>query len=247
MILDCPSCATRFTVHDDAFAAGPRRVRCVKCQHVWLVGDAVPTADATPAVEGSFADVLADIPDDADITIEANVPPAGMTHKILYLLAQLKITPRQAQMISLLLLVAILVLGIFGRHTLAGRSPFLARAFAMLGIQHESAANQFEIQLSRAEKCLLNGRDMLCIEGKVTHNGQEPLEVPPIRITALNIDGKIFTDADGKAILIWTVTPEKGKLLPGETRPFSLTVPYPEQAITDFDYGFTDDEHVPTH
>jgi predicted Zn finger-like uncharacterized protein len=247
MILDCSSCATRFTVHDDVFAAGPRRVRCVKCQHVWLVGDAVPIADTIPAVEASFAEVLADVPDDNVVVIEANAPSEGKIQKLLDLLAHLTITPRQAQVISLVLLAAILVLGVFGRHTLAARSPFLAHIFVMLGVQHESAANQFEIQLSRAEKCLLNGRDMLCIEGKVTHNGQEPLDVPPIRITALNIDGKIFTDADDKAILVWTVTTEKGKLLPGETRPFSLTVPYPEQAITDFDYGFTDDEHKPTH
>lgn len=247
MILDCPSCATRFTVHDDAFAAGSRRVRCVKCQHVWLVGEAVPVVDTILAQEASFAEVLADVPDNINITSETSALPDGRFQKIIALLSHLAITPRQAQVISLVLLAAILVLGVFGRHTMAARSPFLARVFALLGVQHESASSQLDINLSRAEKCLLNGRDMLCIEGRVTHNGQEPLEVSPIRITALNIDGKIFTDADGKAILVWTVTPEKGKLLPGETRPFSLTVPYPEQAITDFDYGFTDDEHAPTH
>ena len=36
MILTCPSCSTRFSAPDAAFADGARKVRCSQCKHAWL-------------------------------------------------------------------------------------------------------------------------------------------------------------------------------------------------------------------
>lgn len=35
MIITCPECATEFKTPDHVFANGPRKVRCMKCAHVW--------------------------------------------------------------------------------------------------------------------------------------------------------------------------------------------------------------------
>lgn len=35
MILNCPACATRFTVDPATFGTAPRKVRCSVCRHVW--------------------------------------------------------------------------------------------------------------------------------------------------------------------------------------------------------------------
>ena len=251
MILDCPSCTTRFAIHDDAFAAGARRVRCAKCQHVWAVGkmeDSPPAIATVPlAVTENFAEVLAATPSDAvSGTGLDDIAPSWMDN-LGSLTRQLSFTSGQAKFVSLVLLAAILILCGVARHSLAARSPTLAGIFAFFSIRHETAQNQLDIQLTRAEKCLVAGRDMLCIEGTVTHKGQETLVVPPIYVTALNVDGKEFADADGHIILTWTIASETENLLPGGIRRFSLTEPYPDQAITDFDYGFTDDAHESRH
>ena len=203
---------------------------------------------ATPmAVGGTFADIMAEMPTDATQPDPEYAAESGILEKLCVLGRLLAISPLHAKIISLVLVAAIVILCAFGRHTLAAHSPILSRIFAMLSVHHESPENQLDIQLTSAEKCLVAGRDMLCIEGTVSHKGHEPLNVPPVYVTALNVDGKEFTDAEGLPILRWTVTVETGKLLAGETRSFSLREPYPDQAITDFDYGFVDDAHESPH
>ena len=254
MIIDCPSCATRFSIHDELFVSGPRRVRCTKCQHVWAVGKLNHSPPAAPplpqAVGGSFADILADIPENFEI--EPSDETAAVTDEQPraqwgYWISFLYLTPRQAKLTSLILLAVVLAVGWTARMSLAIRSPILAQIYGALGIQYEKAKYQLEIQLTRAEKCLVAGRDMLCIDGVVTHKGHEPLDIPLMYVTALNVDNKEFTDSNGHPILTWTVKTDASKLLPGESRPFSLTEPYPDQAITDFDFGFIDDEHPSNH
>lgn len=44
MRLSCPSCGAEYELPDTLFAAGPRKVRCVKCGHAWTAGGAVSAA-----------------------------------------------------------------------------------------------------------------------------------------------------------------------------------------------------------
>ena len=37
MIIECPSCSSRFNIPDSALDAGPQRVRCSKCKYMWKV------------------------------------------------------------------------------------------------------------------------------------------------------------------------------------------------------------------
>lgn len=251
MILDCPSCATCFNISDNVLASGPRRVRCARCQHIWVVNrpDSAPGPIALHdpvAVGHDFAADLAEMDAESSVMPAAGAAEAGdgvWLRKLVSALRLLSLTPRQAKLLSLLVFLAIVLLGVFGRHTLAARSPLLGRVFALVGVRYESADIHLDLQLTRAEKCLVYGRDMLCIEGTITHKGHETLSIPSIRVTALNVDGKPFVDTAGQAILNWTVKPPQGTILPAETLPFNLTVPYPDQAIADFDYGFADASH----
>lgn len=56
MILTCPSCATRFSVPDDAIGVLGRAVRCGACRHQWFEGAAAAEdsdAAATPPPEAA--------------------------------------------------------------------------------------------------------------------------------------------------------------------------------------------------
>ncbi|MDD3029091.1 MAG: zinc-ribbon domain-containing protein [Alphaproteobacteria bacterium] len=50
MILECPSCGTRYLVQIGLFAQGGRRVRCARCKHVWPVtlSNAIDVVEVPP-------------------------------------------------------------------------------------------------------------------------------------------------------------------------------------------------------
>ena len=54
MKVTCPSCSTAYAVPDDQLGAGPRRVRCSTCDHVWRIGtpslSVVPPEPEAPAL-----------------------------------------------------------------------------------------------------------------------------------------------------------------------------------------------------
>lgn len=255
MILACPSCATRFSVSHDVLAAGARRVRCAQCRHVWTAyGDAQPESategqDAAETASGAapdaaFADILAGIaPDWAAEQAAASPHDAGLRRWGLTA-RRFRISAAQAKIISVVLTLAILLLGLTAHRQLAVRIPALASLYAMIGLQREDAAKYFDLQLTRVEKCLVAGRDMLCIEGSVTHKGGKPMTSPRVKVTGLGVDGLPLTDAGGRATVNWTIRPETGRLAPGETKTFILTTPLPDQTVADFDYGFAEEDTV---
>ena len=49
MIISCPNCATRFVIEDSAIPADGRKVRCIRCEHVW---HQTPTAETNPEPAG---------------------------------------------------------------------------------------------------------------------------------------------------------------------------------------------------
>lgn len=217
-------------------------MRCAKCGHVWLAG-AEGEAGIGDSFENSF-EVSAPAAFEPP-PIPMPPPEEDMPLRFGSALPSLPPLPRLTRGQSLItcgaLTVAILLILIVARHPLVARVPALAHAYAAIGLINDLAGLELDLQLTRAEKCLVSGRDMLCIEGVIVNKSSRPLPSLPIFVTALDTAGKPFTDPGGKPILAWTIAPESGKLLPGETKGFSLTVPYPDQMIADFDYGFTDD------
>ena len=57
MIITCPECATEFKTPDNVFANGPRKLRCMKCAHVWSHD---PANDQTSLTEQSDDFMTAD-------------------------------------------------------------------------------------------------------------------------------------------------------------------------------------------
>lgn len=242
MILSCPACATRFAVPDDAMTAS-RRLRCARCQHVWHSGGEAAGA-ATPSFDENqpFAAMLAA----ANIAYPTFAPPPALSDNFRQTLDRAarswpRLPKRLAWAITLLLLFLTLLTGYLGREALAARFVFLETFYIALGMMLPPPVETFDLQLQKAEKCLISGRDMLCLSGQVVNRSSKALKPPTIYITALNHAGEEFTDADGRVLLTWRVKGIGSKLPPGEARDFAVTEPYPDKAIADFDYGFIND------
>ncbi len=265
MILTCPSCVTRFAVADNAFASGPRKLRCARCRHVWNAGSDGPVPDEPPVVapvvvapppvsQPSPAEEFIPPPPPATpspppelktTVVEKRpppLPPAGFMQNLEETAAKLPRLPRRLAWAMIVLLLCGLLLTLFlGRNKLAARFPVLDAAYRAAGLINPVLLESFDLQLTKAEKCFISGRAMLCLAGTVTNRSEVAQPVPTIYITALDSLGREFTDSNGHGILSWRIPAETGKLLSRETRNFSLTEPYPEKTVTDFDYGFIDD------
>lgn len=216
-----------------------RRLRCARCQHVWqMAADGVATLQQAEVTQ-SFAAMLTG----ASATYPAFSPPPVPSDTFWQNLDRVarswpRLPRRLAWAMSLLLLFLTLMTGYFGRESLAARFEFLERFYITLGLMLPLPVESFDLHLQKAEKCLISGRDMLCLSGQVVNRSGKALKPPTVYITALNNDGHEFTDGAGHAILTWQVKDSGSKLLPGETRDFELMEPYPDKAIADFDYGF---------
>ena len=202
-----------------------------------LAVETPPEAEAAAPV----ADAPAEMPPPA-YTTPPPLPPPSMMQTMDKVAAQLPRLPRRlAWSLVILLLVLMTALFYAGRHKLVMRFPTLESFYVAAGWILPPAVESFDIELTQAEKCLISGRDMLCLAGHVVNKSDRPLAVPTIYITALNAQGREFTNDEGRVIFSWIIEPEGSKLLPGESKAFNLTKPYPDKAVTDFDYGFTDD------
>jgi predicted Zn finger-like uncharacterized protein len=243
MIFSCPACATRFALKDDAFSKGARKLRCAKCGHVWrsnATGEVLPPEPEVEVIAPEFPRFQ--LREQAPLTTPP-LPPAAQSEWVQQLEKVAEKLPRLPYRLAwFLVLVLILVLTSilwFGRYRLTEHFPELEQVLVNHGLMRHQPLEKLDLELTKAEKCLVSGRDMLCLNGKVTNTAEDAMLVPSIYITALNAGGQPITDADGKE-LSWTIPAEKVTLLPGESRVFSLTEPYPDRKITDFDYGFID-------
>lgn len=174
----------------------------------------------------------------------ASLVSAPLMHKVERVVVKLPRLPRRLAWCMCILLLLAMVLALWvGKYKVIARFPSLEHFYIEAGLVDPQVVDSFDLQLRQAEKCLISGRNMLCLTGTVINKTALALAVPVIYITALDKDGQEFKDAEGKAMLTWKIIPESDKLLPKEVRKFSLTEPYPDKTITDFDYGFIDDEH----
>ncbi len=77
MRISCPNCAAEYEVPDQALAAGPRLLRCARCQHRFEAALPAPPAPESRAETAGVADTP-EAPEDtlAEVPEAASAPPA---------------------------------------------------------------------------------------------------------------------------------------------------------------------------
>lgn len=196
MILNCPSCATKFTIDPQILGAKGRTVRCARCKHQWHVA---PPLITLPGDDGMFPGS-----DGAAAFAPSAVVFAGAEPDT----ALLKKTRRNS-VIAAVLAATLMAM------------PVLVWRVTALGHDH-AAAVQKEIMLEGTPSTKLlqqEGRNVLKIEGTLVNNAKARHKVPRLVAQGMNAKGHVVKEW---AIPLTAEEMEPGQRLPfSYTTPFS--------------------------
>lgn len=204
MILECPSCATRYTIPDDAIGINGRAVRCAKCGHSWhqwpagneppamLVKPAPPPEAAPPSPEPEAEAEAVDY-GGYDMPLPSRRNPARRWTII-------------AIVIGLLLLAGAAALQFAG----------IDRIRARIGMDRgatSSVSLLLEVPRKPERRTLASGNELFALTGRVVNPTRERQSVPDIQAE--------LQDDQGRVVYNWVITPPMRTLAPGASAEFN--------------------------
>ena len=209
MILTCPDCSTRYHVDPASLGPGGRAVRCASCGHRWTARP----PDDTPQL-GDFAPAGGAGPRRPRIGADTGAG-RGSNSLIGWLLA--------------VLVVLVLAGAVIGRNEIVAGFPASAALYQRLGLPVTmNLGLQFENVNS--DRISERGISILVVEGEVVNLAGERRDVPPVRITLL--------DENGRPVQQESFAAEATSLEPGATSKFSARVVNPTEKARNFSVTF---------
>jgi predicted Zn finger-like uncharacterized protein len=243
MILNCPSCDSRFRVRKEMFADGPRKVRCARCGHKWigepaaLADEAVPVEAAqTPAQTDEIRPVepVAELRahrDDAPAPSEDEPPVSGLGEALdvpplsdaaiaMDRPAGRRRTPAWVWIgwLFLFLLIAGTVAAfVFARGPMVGIWPPLERIYEQAeNLFPEVAGAQVKIQVTESSLVERDGKNRMVLKLVIQNHSDREADLPLALIDLIDKDGKVFHTQP--------VRIPGPRLSAGEKRPDSITL-----------------------
>ena len=215
MILNCPSCSARFLVDPAMIGPQGRRVRCGNCGHDWEQMPPPPPKEGPAVVPPVGAAPIRPLEDFDKARRGSNRAVA------------VRRAPRRSSLaagwVLLLILLGALAAGAwFGRAQIVAYAPGAAKLYEMAGIAVESApkiGEGLDLRGVTANRRILDGRQILMIEGSVVNVSGEPRPVPALRVG--------LTDPEGIEVANWTFAPESVDLPPGGETSFQTSMEDP--------------------
>ncbi len=242
MILECPECATRFKIADDAIGANGRTVRCSQCSATWFVAaepDALNLDDAqknNELREEVIREPVHDVslPDQAGSTNPDNIVE-GLedqnknftanigAHAAIRETADRKKARRRLLGVSMIWIVTLVILALFTLAAILFRAhivksfPGTAPIYNAIGLE----ANVSGLEIYDIETRFGNneGVQVLFINGRVKNFDVKTRDVELIQLSFKNASGEVLTS--------WVVEPTQSTLKPGQTIKFTSQFPNP--------------------
>ena len=254
MLLRCPSCSARYEIATDSWPADegadgelvlrPRKVRCRRCQEVWL---------ATPEVND---DILDPGPPLAEPVAAATPVPAFFANRPQSMTARAEPsarkteeddTPRKPRRLWPWLLVAAIAGGAgyaavatnivdpeaYGLPPLASWAKPDLSALSLPAVSlptitlpsvvvPQAPAPKLTLKTSVSKDPIPGGGSVWIISGTITNPTTKRLDLPPIELELISADGTPLTS--------WSIRPPAQTLGPGKQIPFETTAlnPLPE-------------------
>ena len=231
MILQCPACATRYLVPDNAVGPEGRQVRCANCKHSWFAEgqdspghiDVVAPPKARPP-EPEQPELPVQPREDREERVARPAPPIRADDDRDPFAHEPPFKPRRnpARMWTAIAVAIFLVLGsaigallYFGPDNVA----------AQFGFGEADVNSSLDVQLVRSpeRRILSNGHQLLSITGRIVNMTDEEQPIPPIHAELRNAQGTVVYD--------WTIPAPQRVLPPREMVEFnSAEVDIPRNA-----------------
>ena len=194
--------------------AGGRRVRCGSCGHTWkqepLAAEAAAQAGEQPAAVA---------PDEAPTKrIRPEGAKPGRSRPPTKAVAK----PRRrggmaiGWLLCLLVVAAVAAGGYFGRMQIVAAVPATEKLYRMAGIPVEPPLGEgLELREVRSARRLIDGQNVVVIEGLVANVSDSPRTVPQLRASV--------TDGSGAQVEAWVFTANDTSLPPGGVTQFETS------------------------
>lgn len=179
MIVSCPSCTTRFTVDPSVLGAHGRRVRCVRCGHVWFQEpQAVPEPERPAAAR--YEPVEAP-PGPPEWALPETEPESG----------------RRSVGGWLLFAAVVVLLGggiLLGQKQVIDAWPASTRLYETLGLTSPALGDGLDIRDVRPEARLEDGNRSVVVTGRVFNRSEMAVDVPAVKAMLLGEDGQTLSE-----------------------------------------------------
>lgn len=222
MIIDCPSCRTRFRVEEAALRRpGGRLLRCGNCRHSWRHSlETVAPLRAEPEPPSPL--------------------PAGPRPSVLA--PEQREAPRLdpershwatiAAVLAILLLGVAALAGVLERRAIVALYPAAAGFYARIGlpVERQAAAGAAAAALKIEHIAASRTPHGLIIEGDIQNNGTMTSEVPRLRIS--------LQDRNNRELQSEVVDAPEAQVSAGAHLHFSAPFANPDKAATDVEVTF---------
>lgn len=215
MILNCPSCNTRYHIDPASLGDSGRVVRCAKCGYSWHhepPADMPKRVDMLPPLGGA----------------ERTTAPLGMTP-----LASSR--RRRANRLGWLILAAVVIIvvagGILARGTITDAWPPAEKLYSAVGLGAEEPI-EMGLDIRNVSRQIVEegGVPILVIRGEVWNVSQNHRRVPAIRVGLID-DGE-------QELHHWTFAAEHSELDAGAATEFETRLTSPPVGATSFVVSF---------
>lgn len=216
MIISCPSCASRFNVDETALTPEGRKVKCSKCEHVWVQ---TPEGGEPAASDEIDWEAPAEGPPKA-----VTAPRAGRAAPRGRKAARDSESKSSAGLLWSLFFVLLIAVGgaaYWFRADVMQRLPATEQIYAMVGLGPESPFAGLDLtDVKSNQEQTSAGTKVLRITGKVVNTSAVPRDVPEL--------AGVLYDGANRVLHRWTFKAPEPRLLPREDIIFKTQVTNPD-------------------
>ncbi|MEA1938285.1 MAG: zinc-ribbon domain-containing protein [Pseudomonadota bacterium] len=204
MILNCPSCKTRYLI--DSFAIGDegRQVRCANCGHGWRQFSVNDRSD--------IHEELSPIPE--------GVRPIPRGSNLPALPRDVRRTEAASWLMVLFFIAVTCLIVVIGRNAIVAKWPPAERLYTTLGLSLDIPGQGLDLENLTATAAMIDGTRQIEIKGEIRNVATSERAVPDIR--AMVIDPK-----SEDALAEWLFLPGVPRLPRAGTHSFVVRQPDP--------------------
>ena len=216
MIINCPSCKTRYKVEPAQFGPKGRRVRCTSCGNLWT--EMAP--EDFPQPVDVDEPLIPDDPEPASAALaDAWEVPGKSRGSVMGWAAFAAVV------------AAILVVGALAKGSIVRAWPPAQRLYMAIGFPAAGPKSWLNIVVVSHDQAIKGGRTILVLKGRVTNTSDEVRDVPQLHAWIRADDARELAD--------WTFSAEQARLLPGETARFVTRFQNPPAGATALGVDFS--------